>query len=211
MNLNAIRKLCLRTKRITLFDAGAEQWLCNGNGAWLVEGVRLEESGLAALLDLTEKQREEFQIKEWEAPDERWSSVAVEGEEPLTELGTIWYDGRLYSALRSARGTLFVPVDLIKPVRLDEDYQRFFARWSPSGTPLVAVYGDLLCQGLAVPADNVTAGMILAAAGRILHETAYSWPDPDRDAADAEAAAEEMLKQMKIDDIEGEDDGGESD
>ena len=210
MKLSAIRKLCVKTRTIILFDGpDATQWICNGYAAWPVDGVRLDGDGLPALFDLTEKQRRDFIIKQADAPDGRWSLVRVDGEEPLDELGAIWWEDALYLALRSSRGVMLVPAELFKPVRVKDGEIGYFARWR-DGRPMVAAYGDLLCAALAAPVSNETADMIMAVARRVVTSAAFSWPDPERDAAEAEAAAERIIGQMGIDDIEdgdGEEDG----
>jgi hypothetical protein len=208
MNLNAIRKLCLKTKSIHLFDEeGGGQWLCNGYGAWPVEGIYLDEDGLPALFNLTEKQRRDFIVKQAPVPDARWSLVRVDGEEPLDELGVIWWEDALYIALDSSRGVMLVPAELVKPVYVAKDDEiGWFARWK-DGRPLIAAYGDMLVSALMAPVDNVTAASILAAPARIIHRAAFSWPDPEKDAAEAEAEAERIAGQMGIEDVKDEESG----
>lgn len=200
----------MKTRSIHLFDAAdGSQWLYNGYGAWPVEGIYLDEDGLPALFNLTEKQRRDFIIKQAPVPDARWSTVRMDGEEPLVELGVIWWEDALYIALDSSRGVMLVPAELFRPVRVKDGEIGYFARWR-DGRPMVAAYGDLLCAALAAPVSNETADMIMAVARRVVTSAAFSWPDPERDAAEAEAAAERIIGQMGIDDIEdgdGEEDG----
>ena len=193
MRLAAIRKLCVKTRTIILFDGpDATQWICNGYAAWPVDGVRLDGDGLPALFDLTEKQRRDFIINHADQFDERWSLTRVPGEEPLTELGTIWWADALYTALLSDAGVMLVPAEWFRPARPKDGDLEYYARWK-DGRPLVAAYGDLLCAGLAIPVSDQDADAILAAARAITRPTPFRWPKD---------VPEELAEQIGLEEVE---------
>lgn len=66
---------------------------------------------------------------------------------------------------------------------------------------MVAVYEDLFCAALMMPLDNRSSGEMRDIARRLCVAN-YEWPDPERDAADAEAQAEALLRRMDEDDGE---------
>ena len=113
----------------------------------------------------------------------------------------MWFEGALHIALSSDAGTLYVSAENLKPVR--EEYRRYFRRWR-DGRPLVAVYDDLLaCKALVMPAGSGLADALRVKAAKMTAPV-FHWPDPEEEAAEAEAAAEALVGQMDIDDLKGE-------
>ena len=210
MNIGAIRKECLGAKRFLLLeDQTGGQWISSGRAAYRVEGIHLDAGAIPALFNLTDKQAGKCTILSRTADDWRYDgTVDPEREEPLDDLGAIWWGGMLFIALRGALGLMYVAADALKPVKADDGYRQYFARWE-DGAPLIAVYGDLFCAALVEPCSTEGARTISAAAMTIAREELFQWPDPEQEAADAEAAAEAALKQIGIDDME--DDGSEGD
>ena len=196
MNLSAIKALCFGGKRATIYNAmwGGGQWISNGFGAWPVEGIRLEdEEALMELWNLSNKARSKAVIMTRITSDRRFTQRPFEGEEELKELGAVSIgDDSVYIALQSHRGVLWIDAHLLKPLR--GDYRQYFARWE-YGRPLVAVYEDLTtCKALILPTGNNVADILRHSAEQ-MQGAPFHWRDEEDEAAEAERASEDMLRQ----------------
>jgi len=206
MNINAIKRNCKATSRAIILDSMADgQWITNGTTAWLVEGLRMTVEAVEALFNLTNKQKNDMAIVEKPTTDPRFSYVPFDGEEETEEAGAVVYQDAIYIALPSRGGMLFIPYEPIKHIK--DRYRHYAVRWM-RGRPMVAVYEDMFCAALVMPLDNRSAGEMREIARKLAGPT-YEWPDPERDAADAEAEAEAMLARMIGEDEEGDGDNGE--
>ena len=203
MNLSKIKALCGGGKHAVVYnDIYGCQWISCGAGAYLVEGVKInDDEALKSLWNLSPKARAKAYIGFENTDDPRFTRGTYPDEEMLNELGAVVMAGDEagYIALESpTRGTLFVDAALFTPTR--SDYRRCFARWR-DGVPIIAVYDDLdTCVALLLTVANVTADCLHDAAV-MLSRPVYHMPDAEERAAEAEAAAEAMFK--------GEDDGEE--
>lgn len=200
MNINAIKRNCKGSKTaIILNSVSGSQWITNGQSAWLVEGMTLDVPALEALFDLSAKALAKWIIEEKPAQDPRFSATAMDEEEDAGEMGAVVYQDAVYIGVASEHGMLFIPYDAIRHIK--EDYRRYAVRWL-DGKPMVAVYGDMFCQALLMPLNNDSAERMREIAMKLAAPT-YQWPDAEQEAADAEAQAEALLRQL------GEDDDGE--
>ena len=202
MNLSAIKTLCHGGRRATLYtNPFGVQWISNGFGAYLVEGVRIEDEGdLMELWNLSDKARAKAVIFAKRCEDKRFTVGFWPGEESLVELGAAAIDNKPYIALRSMHGLLWIDAELLKPLR--NDYRQYGARWE-NGRPLIAVYEDIMeVKALILPAGDAIADALRNIAAT-LTATPYHWPDEEAEAARAEAEAE-----AKFRDDDGGEDGG---
>ena len=130
MNLNAIKSNCHGGKRATVYcTVNGEQWISNGFGEWLVEGVRIEgEESLMSLWNLSEKAKLKAVFLFEQVQDARFSALPMDDEEELTELGQIAVgDNDRYICLKTRLdGLLFIDAALVKPV---------CGPWAPPGNP----------------------------------------------------------------------------
>lgn len=204
MNLNAIKRNCKARRTARVFNAThGGQWISDGQSAFLVDGLRVDEEAVAALFNLTQKQRTNMYMGESTTSDPRFTFTPLEGEEHTDEAGAmVWDDNEVYVAIPSSRGTLWIPHAAIRHIKPES--RRYAVRWRRD-RPLVAVYGDLFCQVLIMPLSNVFTEPMRKRAGMMSAPT-YQWPDLDREAAEAEEAAEALLK--KIDAGEADDEPG---
>ena len=196
MNLNAIKRNCVARRVAKILDAPCgEQWVTNGQSAWLVEGLRLDADALEALFDLPEKKRADMVTGEMKTEDERFYSGALSDDETAREVGRIVYLDEIYIALTSSGGTLYVPIEPIRHIR--EEYRTFAVRWLDD-TPMVAVYQGMFVTALCVPLGTWDAAKLNSIAGEIAAPH-YRWPEK-KDAATerAEAAAEAMKIMMEV-------------
>lgn len=193
MNINAIRRNCMKRRTAIIMDATYSQWICNGTAAWLVEGLRMDEEAVAALFNLTHKQRDDMYIRQKPMKDPRWSTDWVDGEEAAKEAGMLVYHGDVFVAIRSSEGVLWIPYDAVKHIK--EDYRAFAVRWK-NGEPIVAVYGGLFCEALVMPLDNRSSGEMHEMAAKMAGNV-WKYPDPDKEAAEAEEAAEDLFRGMQ--------------
>ncbi len=193
MNINAIKRNCKAASRAVILDSVAGgQWITNGTTAWLVEGLRLTVEAVEALFNLTNKQKNDMAIVEKPTSDPRFCQTPYEGEEDTEEAGAVVYLDAIYIGLKSSGGMLFIPYEPIRHIK--DKYRHYAVRWR-DGRPMVAVYEDMFCAALVMPLDNRSSGEMRDIARR-LSAPPYEWPDPEQDAADAEAAAEAMLRGM---------------
>lgn len=193
MNINAIKRNCKAVSRAVILDSlNGGQWITNGTTAWLVEGLRLTVEAVEALFNLTNKQKNDMAIEEKPTTDPRFCYTTFEGEEDTEEAGAVVYLDAIYIGLKSSGGMLFIPWEPIRHIK--DKYRHYAVRWR-EGRPLVAVYEDMFCAALVMPLDNRSSGEMRDIARR-LSAPPYEWPDPEQDAADAEAAAEAMLRGM---------------
>ena len=199
MNINAIKRNCKAASQAVILDSMAGgQWITNGTTAWLVEGLRLTVEAVEALFNLTTKQKANMTIVEKPTSDARFCATPYEGEEETEEAGAVVYRDEVYIGLNSRGGMLFVPWEPIRHIK--DKYRHYAVRWR-DGKPMVAVYEDLFCAALMMPLDNRSSGEMRDIARRLCVAN-YEWPDPERDAADAEAQAEALLRRMDEDDGE---------
>ena len=200
MNLNAIKAVCHGGKRATIYRStvGGGQWISNGKAAYRVRGVEIEgDTALMELWNLSEKARSKAVIREEITSDPRFRPTSND-EEELELLGVAGLnEAGAYVALGSASDVLWIDVEWLKPLKLD--HARYFARWA-NGRPIIAVYEDLEgAEALILPVSNTVADEIAAAAGKMSGRP-FHWPDEDAEAAEAEAQAEAMLRDMEEDD-----------
>lgn len=201
VNLSAIKTLCRGGKRATLYTNpfGGGQWISNGFGAYLVEGVRIEgESALMELWNLSDRARAKAVIFVERCEDKGFTVDSWPGEESLVELGAAAIADKPYIALRSVYGLLWIDAELLKPLR--SDYRQYGARWD-NGRPLIAVYEDMAeAKALILPVGDAIADALRNVAAT-LTATPYHWPDEETETARAEAEA-------KLRDDGGGEDGG---
>lgn len=153
MKIQAIKKLCMEMESFMLFNCeNGRQLLCDGRGAWPVEGIKLTSDIIPALFDITEKQQDKISIRELPVPDEeRFALEPMEGEEELTDMGTIWNDGNFIRVLSGEDGLLFINQALTKPGENKEGKFTYCARKREGRVPLVACYGDMLVSAIVMP------------------------------------------------------------
>ena len=193
MNLGAIKRCCMaRRAAIVMNAANGEQWISDGFNAWPVDGLRVDAGAVVSLFNLTIKQQDKVIIREMDTDDPRFTIYETEGEELAKEIGAAVYMDSLLVGLESRRGVLWIPYDAIKHIK--EDGRWYGVRWR-DGRAMVAVYGDMFAAALVLPVTNMAAGYMQAKAARMA-AAPYLWPDEKAAAAEAEAAAEAMLKEM---------------
>lgn len=199
MNINAIKRNCAKREKAVIYNAIGHrgQWISDGRNAFRVDGLKLDEDALAALFDLSDKKRRAWNMGERIETDPRFSAVLVEGEEDTDAVGAQVYCDEVFLALPSRRGLLYIPFDSVRHIK--EDKRRYAVRWA-NDRPLVAVYGDLTCSVLVLPAPDEEALTLQRLAGKMAGSP-YMWEHrgmgDEADAATAEDAAEAMIRQME--------------
>ena len=199
MNLQAVKKLCLDARQFLVMNTPeGGQWIGNGGCFYAVSGFRITEDAVPSLFDLTEKQIVGSTIKEYEIENPRWCREACPGEEDLDEIGIIWHDKLLYLALESRKGLLLIPAAALKPLRLKDEYRHFCARWTKQEEdyPIIAVYGDLLCDALVAPMAPASMQLVMAAANRAASLPVWVPPKDASAREPAEVAAQIIAEAM---------------
>ena len=199
MNINAIKRNCAKRETAVIYNAIGHrgQWISDGRNAFRVDGLKLDEDGLAALFDLSDKKRRAWNMGERIATDPRFGAVPVEGEEDTDAVGAQVYCDEVFLALPSRRGLLYIPFEPVRHIK--EDKRRYAVRWE-NDRPLVAVYGDLTCSVLVLPVADEDALTLQRLAGKMAGDP-YLWKyrgmGDEAEAATAEDAAEAMIRQME--------------
>ena len=193
MNLGAIKRCCMARRVAIVMNAeNGEQWISDGSNAWPVDGLRVDAGAVVSLFNLTIKQQDKTIIREMDTDDPRFTIYETPGEEMAREIGLMEYMDSLLLGLESSRGVLWIPYDAIRHIK--EDGRWYGVRWR-DGRAMVAVYGDMFAAALVLPVMNHAAEYMQAKAARMA-AAPYKWPDEKAAAAEAEAAAEAMLKEM---------------
>lgn len=157
MKLNRIKAACKAREQAYIINdvPNAVQWISNGVGAYKVEGVWFDETSLKTVFDIPNKKWEwDWLHKTVDAKDmdaerfELLSAVwAAEGEIELEPCGTIiTYLGQEIRRFATTDGrAVYAPLADFSPFK---DNARYALRIRPGIPGVVAVYQDLLCQGI---------------------------------------------------------------
>ena len=192
MKIAAIKRSCAtrRTARILNVIGGRGQWISNGQSAFCVDGLRVDEDAVAALFDLSGNVRMTWNMGETIVTDPRFVRESFEGEEETDACGMqVWCD-EAFVALPSSRGLLYMPFEPVSHIR--EKGRRYAVRWSEGGRPLVAVYNGLLCDVLVLPLPDGDATTLQGFARRMTAPL-YEWNEAEEytEAGDDEGEAME--------------------
>ena len=203
MKLSAIKSCCAMTNAARVVtDRNGDQWISNLVAMYKVSGVRIDEDAVVELFGLTEKQ-----VGKWILGVERldnWQLDAypTEGDVELTEIGRVMLGEATLIVLEGPGGMLMINQDYVRPTR--KEYRRYILREDGDLIPKVAVFEGVMCAALICPirehGNEKIRELAEAIAGR-------PWLALERNnAADAEAAAEELAAGMGINQPGGEDD-----
>lgn len=157
MRLQAIRKRCLASKQMIIIngDDGA-QWISDGANAYAIVGIRIRESFLQDVFNLTDKQMYKLIVRTETRPGPLYRETAQTfgGASELEEMRTIWaYEQKIY-ALRNADGILYVPEDAILAACKVEDYISYQLTRDERGRLLVAIIRGMFCEALLSPVTD---------------------------------------------------------
>lgn len=132
----------------------AQQWICNGEAAYKLEGVWVDEQSIRAIWDIPPKtwedswQHDVFEVSEL-APEKAemlaavWESQQEIELEPC-DIRILWRDE--YRRFKTPDGKSVYAVSLdFDPL---SGNGRYALRTAPGCDPVIAVYDDLLCQGV---------------------------------------------------------------
>lgn len=172
MKLNAIKKACNDQGAFYVFNCqDGRQWLSNGRGAWPVEGIKITESAIPAIFDLSEKKQNSVSIRAMDYSDKRFTlEPQSDYEIPLEDLGNVWYQGTLYRALKNDAGMIFIDTTNLKPAESKEGDFQYFERTAAGRLPLVACYADFFVSALVIVEDQKTAARIIEYMNKVARE-----------------------------------------
>ncbi len=178
MKIAAIKRNCAArtTARIYNVIGGRGQWISNGQSAFRVDGLRVDEDAVAALFDLSGNKRVNWFMGETIVTDPRFVREGFDGEEETDACGAqVWCD-ETYIALPTSRGLLFIPFEPVRHIK--DTARRYAVRWSEGGRPLVAVYNGLLCDVLVLPLPDGDAETLQGFARRMTAPP-YEWNETE--------------------------------
>lgn len=188
MRLQAIRKRCLASRQLIIIngDDGA-QWISDGANAYAIVGIRIRESFLQDVFNLTDKQMDKLIVRTETRPGPLYRETAQIFGEELEEMRTVWaYDQKIY-ALRNADGILYVPEDAILAACKPEDYISYQLTRDERGQLLVAIIRGMFCEALLSPvrddiADDISEKLRKVGGMPILRTTIRKEDDDEEDS-----------------------------
>ena len=122
MQLQKIKKYALSTMQCTIIHtAESGDWIQCGIAAYSADGVPLNVDVLAALWNLTSKERDQLNIQSATLEDigydeEAWSSVSDADDVEIVYQDAIEAQGDIVRIYKSHAGTLYLPTAALKPV-----------------------------------------------------------------------------------------------
>lgn len=168
VKLKAVEKLCKKRGVVYLLDEVAvveyvedeeiktppRQWMGDGVAMYPLDGVPyLDEGGVYAIFDVSDKQRDKLRVSHQETlPEGVCFDDVCRGEVTLEIVNLkLSLGGTELILLKDAAGCLMtIDAEYKKPFDNREDCQ-LFRRVTPGGTPYVAVMGGYLLRGLIWP------------------------------------------------------------
>lgn len=188
MRLQAIRKRCLASRQMIIIngDDGA-QWISDGANAYAIVGIRIRESFIQDVFNLTDKQMDKMIIRTETRNGPLYRETVQTFGEELEEMRTIWaYDQKIY-ALRNADGILYVPEDAILAACKLEDYIVYQLTRDERGRLLVAIIRGMFCEALLSPvtddiADDISEKLRKVGNMPILRTTIEKGEDDEEDS-----------------------------
>lgn len=166
MNFAKIKRLCVATKTVDIahhMESG-DTWLGNGYALYRVDdGIVVNASNAAALLDLDDKQREGMRIGWRTVGDPRYDSTACETEEfEALYPGPVYaYKGTDVMLLKQMDMVAGIDRALLSPI-FDRYYMEYRVRRFMGHTPLIAVHNNMMCCALILPIETEAVNHILA-------------------------------------------------
>lgn len=122
MQLQKIKKYAMSTMQCTIIHtAESGDWIQCGIAAYSADGVPLNVDVLAALWNLTSKERDQLNIQSATLEDigydeEAWSSVSDADDIEIVYQDAIEAQGDIVRIYKSYAGTLYLPTAALKPV-----------------------------------------------------------------------------------------------
>lgn len=152
MNIQAIRTTCKRRGICTLITHAAtgQQWISDGAGAYLVEGIEISKAALPALCNFDANELDKILLSEALMDDDRFTLEPIPNEQDCEDLGMVYALGQLFRALRTPNGILFIEAAELRPAEGKEGIDRFAVRENENGK-LLAAYSGLLAKALIAP------------------------------------------------------------
>lgn len=167
MKLSRIKAACKPNQTcIILQDTkAAQQWICNGEAAYKLEGIWVDEPSMRAIFDIPAKKWQEdwshqvIELSELEAEKAEMLSAVWESHHEIElepcDVRILWKD-EYRRFLTPDKRTVWAVASDFGPLRGD----RYALRTAPGSIPVIAVYNDLLCEGV-VQVLSVGAAMRL--------------------------------------------------
>lgn len=123
MQLQKIKKYAMSTMQCNIIHtAESGDWIHCGIAAYSADGVPLNTDVLAALWNLTSKERDQLNIQSATLEDigydeEAWSSVSDADDVEIVYQDAIEAQGDIVRIYKSHAGTLYLPTAALKPVK----------------------------------------------------------------------------------------------
>lgn len=167
MKLSRIKSACKANQTcIILQDTkAAQQWICNGEAAYKLEGIWVDEPSMRAIFDIPAKKWEAdwshqvIELSELEPEKAEMLSAVWESQHEIElepcDMRVLWHD-EYRRFLTPDKRTVWAVASDFDPLPGD----RYALRTAPGCTPVIAVYNDLLCEGI-VQALSAGAAMRL--------------------------------------------------
>lgn len=164
MKIKKIAQICKRAGRATLLNytekgGNVRQWITEGRALWPVEGLpRLKKENLPALLELSEKQKNERALLEREAPPSICFLDSAEGEVAAVQQNfSVRHEGTEFLPLCvPGVGVRWIDRELLLPSLQEYPSVELTLRAPAGCRELVAVKAGFMLVALIAPAEGMS-------------------------------------------------------
>lgn len=159
MKLDAIAKLCAKTKSVLILNVEYGQWLGTGVGPGMAlyrvaaDMPRITEGNVLALLGVAEETRGSYTVAEdwpeaYGLPEALFADDFA--EEPLqrTDVTAIAYQGTVLDPARTTHGLEYFAPDCLKPIK---EKMSHLTERRANGQTVLAAMGGAFVQGIIWP------------------------------------------------------------
>lgn len=158
MKIKKIIDLCKRSKRLFLYDGGAEQWISDGCAMYpLFDLPQMDELTICRAYDIDDKQREKISFKyETSLPEFFDFSDDVDGEPSERGALSLFDGGRRIVPYTTSQGVVFIDERYLEPFYDgDTSLLELYERNRADGSIYFAVKKGFTLVGLVLPVDVI--------------------------------------------------------
>ena len=181
MKLSRIKAACKPNQTcIILQDTkAAQQWICNGEAAYKLEGIWVDEPSMRAIFDIPPKKWEEdwshqvIEVSELEAEKAEMLSAVWESQHEIElepcDVRILWKD-EYRRFLTPDKRTVWAVASDFEPLMGNH----YTLRTAAGYTPVIAVYTDLLCEGIVQTLSTGAARALNGEISKIINAEVYN-------------------------------------
>ena len=169
MKIKGIFTICKKRKQVVLFNRYTDygetvsQYISDGHAVYPLSGLPvLDEESLLTILDVPEKQREDWRVECKPLP-EGINLEDTDGYEEIVEKQgdiSIVYAGTALKPLRTRRGLIFIESKYLAPIADVLDVLELYERRTEKGQPYIVAKAGFMLQAVIMPENVITAAFV---------------------------------------------------